>query len=54
MAMRKWLGRTIQDRVPGGHDHEDDPRACVDLLKARIKNGAYASCNVRELIDGGD
>ena len=51
--MRKWLGRTIQDRVPGGHDPEDDLRAFVDLLKARIKNGTYASCKVRELIDAG-
>ena len=36
---RKWLGRTIQDRGPGGHDPEEDARACVDLLKAKIKNG---------------
>jgi len=37
---RKWLGRTIQDRGPGGHDPEEDARACMDLLKAKIKNGA--------------
>ena len=37
---RKWLGRTIQDRGPGGHNPEEDARACVDLLKAKIKNGA--------------
>ncbi|KAH9983579.1 hypothetical protein BJV77DRAFT_1072756 [Russula vinacea] len=36
---RKWLGRTIQDRGPGGHDPEEDARACVDLLKAKIKMG---------------
>ena len=36
---RKWLGRTIQDRGPGGHDPEEDARACIDLLKAKIKNG---------------
>ncbi|KAI0266318.1 hypothetical protein BGY98DRAFT_1191446 [Russula aff. rugulosa BPL654] len=36
---RRWLGRTIQDRGPGGHDPEEDARACVDLLKAKIKNG---------------
>ena len=28
------------DRGPGGHDPEEDARACVDLLKAKIKNGA--------------
>ncbi|KAI0293180.1 hypothetical protein B0F90DRAFT_1670908 [Multifurca ochricompacta] len=36
---RRWLGRTIQDRGPGGHDPEEDARACVDLLKAKLKNG---------------
>jgi RNA exonuclease 1 len=35
---RKWLSRTIQDRGLGGHDPEEDARACVDLLKAKIKN----------------
>jgi RNA exonuclease 1 len=38
---RKWLSRTIQDRGPGGHDPEEDARACVDLLKAKIKNGSH-------------
>ena len=28
---------TIQDRGPGGHDFEEDARACPDLLKARLK-----------------
>ncbi|KAI0248416.1 hypothetical protein BJV78DRAFT_799137 [Lactifluus subvellereus] len=37
--VRKWLGRTIQDRGPSGHDPEGDARACVDLLKVKIKNG---------------
>ncbi|KAF8259317.1 ribonuclease H-like domain-containing protein [Lactarius quietus] len=36
---RKWLGRIIQDRGPGGHNPEEDARACIDLLKAKIKNG---------------
>lgn len=36
---RKWLNRTIQDRGPGGHNPEEDALACVDLLKAKIKNG---------------
>jgi RNA exonuclease 1 len=35
---RKWLGRIIQNRGPSGHDPEEDARACVDLLKAKIKN----------------
>jgi len=37
---RKWLGHTIQDRGLGGHDPEEDARACIDLLKAKIKNGS--------------
>ena len=37
---RKWLGRTILDRGPGDHNPEEDARACMDLLKAKIKNGA--------------
>ena len=37
--MCKWLGRAIQDRGPGRHDPEEDARACVDLLKAKNKNG---------------
>ncbi|KAN0141708.1 hypothetical protein V8E53_000170 [Lactarius tabidus] len=36
---RKWLGRVIQERGPGGHNPEEDARACMDLLKAKIKNG---------------
>jgi RNA exonuclease 1 len=40
---RKWLGRTIQDRGLGGHDPEEDARACVDLLKAKITNGTASS-----------
>ena len=27
---RKWLGRTIQDRGPAGHDPEEDAGACVE------------------------
>ncbi|KAI9432769.1 hypothetical protein H4582DRAFT_1767427, partial [Lactarius indigo] len=27
---RKWLGRSMQDRGPGGYNLEEDPRACVD------------------------
>ncbi|KAI9435894.1 hypothetical protein BJY52DRAFT_1207341 [Lactarius psammicola] len=36
---RKWLGRIIEGRGPGGHNPEEDARACIDLLKAKIKNG---------------
>src|SRR6266436_3827640 len=49
---RKWLGRTIQDRGPGGHDPEEDATACVDLPRAKIKNDAYPSRRVRELVGG--
>ena len=49
---RKWLGRTIQDRGAGGHDPEEDAMACVDLLRAKIKNGTYPSHRTRELVDG--
>src|SRR6266571_4541125 len=41
---RKCLGRTIQDRGPGGHDPEENARARIDLLKAKIKNCA-SLCN---------
>jgi DNA polymerase III epsilon subunit-like protein len=44
---RKWLGRTIQDRGPGGHNPEEDARACIDLLKAKIKNGASPAYSSR-------
>jgi len=45
---RKWLGRIIQDRGPGGHNPEEDARACIDLLKAKIKNGApHLTCSSR-------
>ena len=30
-----------QDRGPGGHNPEEDARACIDLLKAKIKKGAF-------------
>ena len=37
---RKWFGRIIQDRGPGWHNPEEDARACIDLLKDKIKKGA--------------
>ena len=37
---RKYLGRIIQDQRADGNNPEEDVRACIDLLKAKIKNGA--------------
>ncbi len=36
---KKWCGREIQNRGEGGHDPEEDARACIDLLKKKIENG---------------
>ncbi|KAH9837573.1 uncharacterized protein C8Q71DRAFT_753278 [Rhodofomes roseus] len=36
---KKWCGREIQNRGEGGHDPEEDARACVDLLKKKLVNG---------------
>ena len=36
---KKWCGREIQNRGEGGHDPEEDARACIDLLKKKINNG---------------
>jgi RNA exonuclease 1 len=33
------MGREIQARGEGGHDPEEDARACIDLLKKKIDNG---------------
>ncbi|ORY25328.1 hypothetical protein BCR39DRAFT_544313 [Naematelia encephala] len=35
---QKWLDREIQ-ASDGGHDSEEDARACVDLLKLKFANG---------------
>jgi RNA exonuclease 1 len=48
---RRWLGRTVQDRGADGHDPEEDARACLYLLEAKIKNDAYPSRSVRKLIE---
>ncbi|KAG8822435.1 hypothetical protein FRC19_006014 [Serendipita sp. 401] len=37
--MKKWVGKDIQTRGEGGHDPEEDARACIDLLKLKFKNG---------------
>lgn len=37
---KKWCHREIQTRGEGGHDPEEDARACVDLLRLKIQNGA--------------
>lgn len=36
---KKWCGREIQTRGEGGHDPEEDARACVDLLHKKLENG---------------
>ncbi|EKM52741.1 uncharacterized protein PHACADRAFT_261348 [Phanerochaete carnosa HHB-10118-sp] len=36
---KKWCGREIQNRGEGGHDPEEDARACLDLLKKKADNG---------------
>ncbi|KAF8629302.1 hypothetical protein AX15_003519 [Amanita polypyramis BW_CC] len=36
---RKWCGREIQNRGEGGHDPEEDARACVELLKKKLEMG---------------
>ncbi|KDQ58996.1 hypothetical protein JAAARDRAFT_56989 [Jaapia argillacea MUCL 33604] len=36
---KKWCGRVIQDRGEGGHDPEEDARACLELLKKKLDNG---------------
>jgi RNA exonuclease 1 len=37
--MNKWCNKEIQNRGDGGHNPEEDARACVDLLRAKMKNG---------------
>ncbi|KAK0217668.1 ribonuclease H [Armillaria nabsnona] len=37
---KKWCGREIQTHGEGGHDPEEDARACVDLLKKKLDNGS--------------
>lgn len=41
---KKWCGREIQNRGEGGHDPEEDARACVDLLKKKVTNGTVIFC----------
>jgi RNA exonuclease 1 len=36
---KKWCEREIQTRGEGGHDPEEDARACLDLLKKKVENG---------------
>ncbi|KAG6375627.1 hypothetical protein JVT61DRAFT_3195 [Boletus reticuloceps] len=37
---KKWCHREIQTRGEGGHDPEEDARACVELLRLKVQNGA--------------
>ena len=36
---KKWCGREIQARGEGGHDPEEDARACLDLLRRKLEEG---------------
>ncbi|KAI0061326.1 ribonuclease H-like protein [Artomyces pyxidatus] len=36
---KKWCGREIQARGEGGHDPEEDARACISLLQKKLENG---------------
>ncbi|KAL5508716.1 hypothetical protein ACEPAG_4801 [Sanghuangporus baumii] len=36
---KKWCGREIQNRGEGGHDAEEDARACIELLPRKLKGG---------------
>ncbi|KAG6904902.1 hypothetical protein DXG01_006387 [Tephrocybe rancida] len=36
---KKWCGREIQTRGEGGHDPEEDARACLSLLKKKLEAG---------------
>ncbi|TFK84802.1 ribonuclease H-like protein [Polyporus arcularius HHB13444] len=36
---KKWCNREIQNRGEGGHDPEEDARACLDLLRKKVENG---------------
>jgi len=36
---KKWANREIQTGGESGHDPEEDARACLDLLKLKVKNG---------------
>ncbi|KAL0067560.1 hypothetical protein AAF712_005275 [Marasmius tenuissimus] len=36
---KKWCNREIQTRGEGGHDPEEDARACVDLLHKKLIEG---------------
>jgi RNA exonuclease 1 len=36
---KKWCGREIQMRGDGGHDPEEDARACVELLRKKVESG---------------
>jgi RNA exonuclease 1 len=38
--VKKWCeGREVQNRGEGGHDSEEDARACVELVKRKCKGG---------------
>ena len=36
---KKWCNREIQNRGEGGHDAEEDARACIELLRRKLTGG---------------
>lgn len=38
---KKWCGREIQNKGEGGHDPEEDARACMELLRKKVENGRH-------------
>lgn len=50
--VKQWLNREIQTAGAGGHDSEEDARACLDLLKMKLIQGEYKSLSSRRLSGG--
>ena len=49
---RQWLGRTIQDRGPSGHDPEADARACMVEMRfpfRQTKDGEFRTITSQSL-----
>jgi DNA polymerase III epsilon subunit-like protein len=46
----KWCGREIQTRGEGGHDPEEDARACLELLKKKVANGSSGAGSHPEIV----
>ena len=48
---KKWCGREIQNRGAGGHDPEEDARACLDLLRKKVDNGASSPSRTEAILE---